>query len=284
VSAGRAIRTRLVLLLVAVGGLALGGCGGGLARELARQAGELAELRARVAATEEEVRRLGESLAAVREQLERERHDAAAARAEADAGAQRALESLTARGAATARRVEELGEALSGLEAALGTLAEQLGRLETGSAASLRRPGPRQGGTSLSPEELFDRAMASFRAGELGQAVLDFEELIERHPGHPLRPSAHFWIGEAYFRSREFEHAAAEYQKALDLGPTGERSPDALLRLGLALRSLGREEPAREAWARLVRDFPESEAAQRARVLLREPARRSRPPPAPESR
>jgi len=91
--------------------------------------------------------------------------------------------------------------------------------------------------------------------------------------GHPLAASTQFWIGEAYFRSRDFEQAASKYQKAIDLAPTGERTPDALLRLGLALRSLRREDRAREVWARLVRDFPESEAALRARAVLRQSGR-----------
>ena len=63
-----------------------------------------------------------------------------------------------------------------------------------------------------------------------------------------------------------FEQAADKYQKAVDLAPSGERTPDALLRLGLALRSLQREDRARDVWARLLRDFPDSDAAVRARA------------------
>jgi tol-pal system protein YbgF len=185
---------------------------------------------------------------------------------------------LTARLAAMERRGAELADGLTGLEAAVATLAEQFARLEAGSAgaAPVRRsapPGPRQAGPPVSAEELFDRGMESYRAGELGQAVLDFEQFTEKHAAHPLAASAHFWIGEAYFRSRDFEHAAAEYQRAIDLAPAGERTPDALLRLGLALRSLRREDRARDVWARLIRDFPDSEAALRARAVLRQPGR-----------
>lgn len=282
--AGAQARTWAVV--TAVGGLLLGGCGGGVKREVARQAGELVELRAVVNTTREELGSLREAVAAVREQLEQDRRDAAAARTEADARAREMLGALAGRAEAVERRVEALGETLTGLEVSVGALADQLGRLETASgvATPLQRPGERRAATPVSPEDLFDRGMASFRAGELGQAVLDLEEFVERHPGHPLSASARFWIGEAYFRTRDFEHAAAQYQKAIEIAPTGVRSPDALLRLGLALRSLRREDRAREAWGRLLRDFPESEAAQRARVLLRQPAGAGRPGPAPESR
>jgi tol-pal system protein YbgF len=205
------------------------------------------------------------------------------ATAEREAGEARGRETqdVAQRLATVERRVEELGEGVTGLEVGTATLAEQFARLEAGTATAVSpprpRPGGRQPGPPISPEELFDRGMESYRAGELGQAVLDFEEFADKHPGHPLTPSAHFWIGEAYFRSRDFEQAASKYQKAIDLAATGERTPDALLRLGLALRSLHREDRARDVWARLVRDFPDSDAAVRARAVLRQPGRSVRP-------
>src|SRR5262249_6517223 len=103
------------------------------------------------------------------------------------------------------------------------------------------------------PPELFHPGPESFRGGELGQAVLDFEEFVARNPRHSLVPSAQFWIGEAYFRARDFENAATAYQKAASLAPKGDKTADALLRLGLALRALKREDRAREAWGRRVK-------------------------------
>jgi tol-pal system protein YbgF len=242
----------------------------------------IAELRTQVAGLQGTIRNLQEEVKGLRTAIEGGLGRTTAAREAADQRSHEAQAALAERLAAAERRAEELADGVTGLEIALATLAEQFLRLEAGSAggASLRRstsPGTRQGGPPVSAEELFDRGMESFRAGELGQAVLDFEQFAERHASHPLAPSAHFWIGEAYFRSRDFEHAAGEYQRAIDLAPTGERTPDALLRLGLALRSLRREDRAREVWARLMRDFPDSEAALRARAVLRQPGRAVRP-------
>jgi tol-pal system protein YbgF len=221
-------------------------------------------------------------VAGLRAALEAGLGRAAAARATEEVRTREEQEAIAARLATAERRGEELADGVTGLEVAVATLAEQFARFEAGSpgTGTLRRTqpsGPRQTGPPISAEELFDRGMESFRAGELGQAVLDFEEFAEKHPAHPLAASAHFWIGEAYFRSRDFEHAATEYQKTIDLAATGERTPDALLRLGLALRSLRREDRAREVWARLLRDFPDSEAALRAHAVLRQPGRAIRP-------
>jgi tol-pal system protein YbgF len=246
--------------------------------QVARQDATLAELRTGIEGLRGDLRGLREEVSGLRGALEGGLGGAAAARETAEAHSRDAQDRLTARLAAVERRLEDLGDGVTALETGAASLAEQFARLEAGSAsaASLqrsRRPGPRPAGSPVSAEELFDRGMESFRAGEMGQAVLDFEEFTDRHAGHPLAPSAQFWIGEAYFRSRDFDQAVSKYQKAIDLAPTGARTPDALLRLGLALRSLRREDRAREVWARLVRDFPDSEAALRAQAVLREPGR-----------
>jgi tol-pal system protein YbgF len=111
--------------------------------------------------------------------------------------------------------------------------------------------------------------MNNWNKGEQGQAVLDFEELIQTYPSDPLAASAQFRIGEAYYTARDFERAATEYRKAVDLAPKGKDTPQALLRLGLAYRAQKREADARQAWNQLVRDFPDSDATEEARRALK---------------
>ena len=124
-------------------------------------------------------------------------------------------------------------------------------------------------GGSSPARELFTRAMQSWDKGERGQAVLDFEELVQRFPSDPLVAPAQFRIGEAYYAARDFERAAQAYRKTVDLDPTGKDTPLALLRLGLAYRAQKREADARQVWNQLVRDFPESDVTEEARRALR---------------
>jgi tol-pal system protein YbgF len=275
-SSSRTGRSAAVVLLSL--GIGVTGCTTALRDQVAQQDAALSDLRRGVDGLRTDLRSLRDEVTALRAALEAGLGRAAAAQESDQAIARETGEALGSRLATAERRVEELVDGVTGLEVSVATLAEQLARLETANAAlpRARRSRPRPA-PPIAAEELFDRGMESFRAGELGQAVLDFEELVDKNPTHPLVPSAQFWIGEAYFRSRDFEQAASMYQKAIDLAATGERTPDALLRLGLALRSLNREDRAREVWARLVRDFPDSEAAVRARAVLRQPGRAVRP-------
>jgi tol-pal system protein YbgF len=136
---------------------------------------------------------------------------------------------------------------------------------KTGTTATATVPAP----GSSTARALFDRAMENWSKGERGQAVLEFEELVQTFPSDPLAASAQFRIGEGYYAARDFERAALEYRKAVDLAPKGKDTPQALLRLGLAYRAQKRESEARQAWSQLVRDFPESDATEEARRALR---------------
>src|SRR5207248_1569853 len=44
------------------------------------------------------------------------------------------------------------------------------------------------------PARAYEAAMATFRAREHGQAVLDFLDFIATYPKHPLAASAQYWI------------------------------------------------------------------------------------------
>jgi len=242
------------------------------------------------AATEE----LRRDLAALRAEVATLRSELAQARAATEAatrqssdGQRDALDALDRRVTASESRLGQLAGTVGSVETTVDGLADQVARLEAVSTP-VPRGRPAAGGKATrpptavaGPEEMFDRAMESFRNGELGQAILDFEEFVGKNPRHSLVPSAQFWIGEAYFRARDFENAASGYQKTVTLAPKGDKAADALLRLGLALRALKREDRAREAWGRLVRDFPDSEAAKRGRVLLRESGRGAEPKASP---
>jgi tol-pal system protein YbgF len=206
-----------------------------------------------------------------------------AIRAETDTTAQNedgrrreAVDTLEKRLAAMEKRLDGIAGSVRGIEMTIGGLADQVAKLEAlppTAAAPRKDAKPVKASarpTAPLPEELFGRAMESFKGGELGQAVLDFEEVVVKYPTHVLAGSAQFWIGEAYYSAREYQNAAVEFKKAIDISPKGEKTPEALYKLGLANRALKRLDRARDAWSQLLREFPQSDAAQRARTAMRE--------------
>jgi len=267
---------------VVVALLTLAGCAApGLQGEARRNDAQLLELGRATDELRRELTGLRRELAELGSQLQTARGELLAAVREGESRQHAALAALDQGLGATERRVEGVADTVSGLETSVASLGDQVARLEAvapptpnGELDGRReRSESRSTSVPVLPEERFDRAMESFRGGELGQSVLEFEEFVGKHPSHPLVGSARFWIGEAYFRAREYQHAAVEYEKAVDVASNGDKTPEALLKLGLAHRALKREERARETWGRLLRDFPESEAAHKARTVLREMSR-----------
>ena len=231
----------------------------------------------------QDVDRLTQDMTALRGELRELRASLQVERDAAERRQAQGLGELGERVAGADQQLQGLADTLRGLETTVAGLEGEVARIEAlsnqasgGLAAKERGPAPGPGSVPPSAEELFDRGMERFRAGELGQSVLELEEFVEKHPSHPLVASARFWIGEAYFRARDYAQAAVEYRRAVAIAPSGEKTPEALLKLGLVHRALRREDDAREAWAQLLRDFPESESAAKARAALRETPRSGR--------
>jgi tol-pal system protein YbgF len=125
------------------------------------------------------------------------------------------------------------------------------------------KPGTKSGGT---PEQEYAAALATYRAREHGQAVIDFIDFIAKYPKHPLAGNAQYWIGEAYWAQRDYRQALVEFEKVFDHGPA--KAPDALLKIGLCYLRLSDVPRAQRAWQRVVNEYPKSEPAALARSLI----------------
>jgi tol-pal system protein YbgF len=244
--------------LLVLGVLALAGCGTG---EKARREAEMAALVKQV----EELRRGQDQTA---KDLGKLAGELKALDAQAAFLVGEAKVSATEREQLKAALQQQDG-AVRGLRGALDETNQKVAALSVPPPAPpAPKPAAPPPGREVSAEKLYATAMASFRAEEHGQAVLEFTELIEKFPRHPLAASAQYWIGEAYYRQRDFNQAVVELQKVSDLYPQSQPVPEALLKLGMCYRALHDLPRARETWEQVVRAHPRTDAATQARSLL----------------
>jgi tol-pal system protein YbgF len=117
-------------------------------------------------------------------------------------------------------------------------------------------------------EHVYDLAVATFRIGEHGQAVLDFLDFMAKYPKHPLVANGQYWIAEAYYVQHDYRQAQIESQKMLDIAPGSAKAGEALFKIGYCQLNLRDASHARATWQRVVHEFPRSEAAGKARTLL----------------
>lgn len=168
------------------------------------------------------------------------------------------------------RRLEDIGQRMERLEARLqefeGTIKDVRVSVEalTAQVAKLTTRAPAD-----SAEKLYASAQAHYQSRNPGQAVLEFSDLIQNFPRHPLAENAQHWIGAAYLADKDYRQALVEFRKVLDQYLGGRKAPDALYQLGVCYRNLFEPQRAREVWERLIRGFPESEAAGMARTAMR---------------
>jgi len=141
--------------------------------------------------------------------------------------------------------------------------------------APLPPPAPRGAGPGAAvpvrnpdADKQYAAALAKLRAGEDGQAALEFTEFVAQFPNHPQAAAAQNWIGEAYFRQNDFRQAAAEFQKTVDNYTQTAQVAEALLKIGLCKRALGDAAGAKAAWDLVIQQYPKSEAAAQARSLI----------------
>jgi tol-pal system protein YbgF len=185
-------------------------------------------------------------------------------------------EALQATMAATVSDIERLVAQLDEAHEAIVSIREELANRVAAVPPSAPAPPvserPRETRAG-SADTAYAAGLASFRAREYGQAVLDFLDVVTKHPSHTLAPSAQYWIGEAYYLQHDYRQALIEFQRALDWGPASSKAPEALVKAGLCHSYLREGTRAHEVWRRVIREFPDSPSADQARTLL---ARRSR--------
>ncbi|MBT3351991.1 MAG: tol-pal system protein YbgF [Nitrospinaceae bacterium] len=105
--------------------------------------------------------------------------------------------------------------------------------------------------------------------GNFPRARSVFNRFITKNPTHERADDAQFWIGESYFREKNFERAILAFNKVQVDYANGDKAPDALLKEALAFLNLGDKASARELLARVIQKYPNSSAAEAALERLK---------------
>lgn len=121
-----------------------------------------------------------------------------------------------------------------------------------------------------SPDHLYQSSFEALRAKQYGDAILGFDKFVKRFPNHDLADNALYWLGECYYDQGEHLLAIQEFRRVPELYPTGNKVPDALLKIGFAYDALGDAGAAERTLHQLIEAYPQSEATKLARNRLAE--------------
>lgn len=115
---------------------------------------------------------------------------------------------------------------------------------------------------------LYDKAKKALDNNQLKTARELFTRLIVKFPTSDRVDNAQFWIGESYYKSKWYQKAILEYQKVIENFPKGNKAPEAYFKQGLAFAALGEVENSRIVLKDLIKKFPGSNAALKAKKKL----------------
>ncbi len=113
----------------------------------------------------------------------------------------------------------------------------------------------------------YDGALAKFRARDYQGAIADFRALLDSGIEASLADNCRYWIGESYYGLHNYSEALKNFQGVNNLERSGKKA-DATLMSGNCYLAMGNNSAAKEAFQKVVSDFPASPLVEKAREKL----------------
>ncbi len=161
------------------------------------------------------------------------------------------------------RRIQALEQTRQAPAAAATPATSGQGGTDSGLTAPVTSAGGGQ-----SEEQQYLAAFEQLKQGRYPEAIKSFSSFLQSYPQSEYADNAQYWLGEAYYVSRDFPQALASFQQLVEGHPQSGKLPGALLKIGYINYERGEYEEARMALSRVTREFPESSAASLARQRL----------------
>jgi TolA-binding protein len=113
----------------------------------------------------------------------------------------------------------------------------------------------------------YDGALAKFHAKEYSAAIADFQGLIDSGIEASLADNCHYWIGESQYGLKQYKSALQTFQGITAMQRSGKKA-DATFMIGNCQLALGNKTDAKEAFQKVVADFPTSALVEKAKAKL----------------
>lgn len=130
-------------------------------------------------------------------------------------------------------------------------LAALLERQAASDPQSLAAPPP--GGDA---QMLYQQGYAALLQKDYAGAEVAFKQLVASFPSDPLASNAQYWLGESYYVRGQYKNAADAFLVGYKKYKSGDKAPDTLLKLGMALAELGQKDAACSSLDELKTKYP----------------------------
>lgn len=118
----------------------------------------------------------------------------------------------------------------------------------------------------LTPQENYDRAFGLLRQANYDEAEKAFKSFIDKNPQDKQLDNAKYWYGETFYARGKFNDAALAFADAYQQSPKGNKAPDSLLKMAMALGKLEKTQDACATLSSLKSQYPNASQSIRARA------------------
>jgi tol-pal system protein YbgF len=135
---------------------------------------------------------------------------------------------------------------------------------------------PALGGASGAPsgsasveQAAYVQAFEALKSLNYAAANTGFKQYLASYPGSDLADNAQYWLGEAYYVTRDYDNAAVAFRAVGERWPNSRKASDALVKLGFTQFELKQFSQARTTLTQVTQRYPDSDAARLAADRLK---------------
>lgn len=117
--------------------------------------------------------------------------------------------------------------------------------------------------------KLFNVAYKMMVDRNFSESLVNFNQLIKKFPTHKRAGSARYWITQIHFATGDYKQAFFTMDSFLQKYPKSKHIPQILYQMGYAARALKLSSDAAELFRHLIKYYPKSSYASKAKELLK---------------
>lgn len=115
-------------------------------------------------------------------------------------------------------------------------------------------------------KQQYDAAFELLKQNKYPEAEVALKNFLAQHEDHALASDSFYWLGEAYYVQKDYEQAAIQFLRGYKKFPKGEKAPDSLLKLAVALGNLEKNKEACTSLGKLNDEFKNASNAIKQRA------------------
>ncbi len=186
------------------------------------------------------------------------------------------LEEIKSRLGKLNQQLVDLQNSVQGLDAKIsgGAPAPATGLATPTSSTASPRPAGSSPSTlpagAPSADTLYSNGLRDITSGKYDLARSEFEDYLKFYSDTDLASNAQFYLGEIFYKQKQYTDAVAAYDKVLTNYPKSFKLGPARLRKGMALLELGQKNAGVRELREVVKRYPGSDEDRIARTKLKE--------------